>query len=675
MRVSSRLFPALPCPVTAFVLILCACAAAPLRAASGPVDDLTTVPFEQLLSMQVYSASRFAQRASEAPSSVTVISAADIRSYGWRTLADVARSVRGMHVSYDRNYSYLGGRGFLRPGDYNTRFLLQVNGNRINDAVYDQAPLGGEFPLELDLIERIEFVPGPGSSVYGSNAFFGVINVITKTAGDPSASRISIEGGQFGARKAAASAAWRSAGGTRMLLAASRQLSAGEDQYYPEFDTPAQNHGLAQALDYERATRLFASATHGPFSLTLMHADRVKGIPTASFLQPFNDPRPRTTDSQAYVALAYRDALGAREQLSAQVLHGHYDSVGDYVYDDAARTLNHDGSQARWWGAEANIVSTRFPGHKIVAGFDFQRDYRLRQYSFDVAPFYSKLHDVRRASRAGLYLQDEVAFGDRVLLNLGLRHDEHTGAAGVTSPRVALIFQVAPATTFKAIHGAAFRAPNSYEKHYAFPGEGGQLANPSLRKERIDSSEAVLMHEMNDNARLTATAYRNKVGGLITLLSDEQTQITRFENAGRTSAHGVELEYERHWLSGASLRTSYSHVRLSQVADAASNPVRANSPVHLAKLNLAMPLGWRGWHAGLETQYTGPRTTLTGSTGGYWLANLNLATTRLLRNVEMSVSLFNLFDRRYADPGSAEHVQAAIAQDGRSARVKLVYVF
>lgn len=126
------------------------CAAIALIAASGAAfaaaaevpRDLTALPFEQLLSIEVFSASKFAQPSSQAPALVTVITGADIGSFGWRSLGDVARSVRGLYVSYDRNYSYLGARGFLRPGDYNTRFLLLVDGNRINDAVYDQAPLG-----------------------------------------------------------------------------------------------------------------------------------------------------------------------------------------------------------------------------------------------------------------------------------------------------------------------------------------------------------------------------------------------------------------------------------------------------------------------------------------------------------------------------------------------------
>ena len=163
--------------------------------------DLTTLPLEQLMSMEVYSASRFNQKTSQAPSNVTVLTSADIRAYGWRTLADALRSIRGVYTSNDRSYSYVGARGFLRPGDLNARFLLQINGTRINDPVFDQALLGGEFPLDLELVDRIEYVPGPGSSVYGANAFFGVINVITRRAQDIEGTRATLEAGQGRARR------------------------------------------------------------------------------------------------------------------------------------------------------------------------------------------------------------------------------------------------------------------------------------------------------------------------------------------------------------------------------------------------------------------------------------------------------------------------------------------
>ena len=75
-------------------------------------------------------------------------------------------------------------RGFSRPGDFNSRILLQIDGHRLNDNIFDTAAIGTEFPLDIDLIDRIEFMRGPGSSLYGSNAFFGVINIITRTSED-----------------------------------------------------------------------------------------------------------------------------------------------------------------------------------------------------------------------------------------------------------------------------------------------------------------------------------------------------------------------------------------------------------------------------------------------------------------------------------------------------------
>ncbi|WP_229413490.1 TonB-dependent receptor plug domain-containing protein [Massilia violaceinigra] len=650
----------------ALALSILACAGA--RAGEPP--DLTTLPLEQLMSMEVYSASKFMQKSSRAPSSVTVITKADIRHFGWRTLADVARSVRGMVVSYDRNYSYLGQRGILRPGDFNTRFLLQVDGNRMNDAVYDQAPVGAEFPLDLDLIERIEFVPGPGSSIYGSNAFIGVINVITKTPGAVAGTRASLEVGQDGARQAAASVGWRSPQGSEYLIAASAHRSDGRDLYFPEFDTPAQNHGVASGLDDERGQRFFARATHGAATLSLIHANRVKGIPTASYSQSFNDPRTATTDRQTYVNAAWRSEAGAVEQLKARLFWGQYDSFGDYVASDQARTLSHDGSSARWWGIDASVVSTRLAGHTVLAGIDLQRDYRLHQYSFDIAPFHSYLDDRRSARRAGLYLQDQVALGETVLLNLGLRYDRNSGSEGVWSPRAALIWNPLEATTVKAIYGSAFRSPNSFEKFYAFPGEGGQTGNPGLREERVRSAELALVQEFGENARVSVSAFRTALSNLIAPVAQQELASVRFDNIGRLGARGVEIEYERGTPGGLTLRTSYSAIRVS---DALGQPV--NAPAGLAKLNLSAPLGAGGWRGALEGQYVGARHGVSGTARRHVVVNANLMRARLLPNLELSLGVTNLFDRAYADPASIEHRQRVIAQDGRRLRARLAYAF
>lgn len=171
---------------------------AALEGACGQTKDIMDLNPEELKSVQVYSASMYLQDDREAPSSVTVITADQIRQFGYRTLADALQSVGGFDVTYDRNYANVGVRGFSRPGGYNDQVLLLVNGHRFNDNVYNSAQIGTEFPLDVALIERIEIVRGPSSSLYGASAFLAVINVITKSAQTAAGLELSFEAGGFG---------------------------------------------------------------------------------------------------------------------------------------------------------------------------------------------------------------------------------------------------------------------------------------------------------------------------------------------------------------------------------------------------------------------------------------------------------------------------------------------
>lgn len=635
--------------------------------------DLAALSIEQLLTLEVYSASRFVQKFSDAPSAVSVVTSADIKAYGWRTVADVLRSMRGLYLSNDRNYSYLGARGFLRPGDYNTRFLLLVDGNRNNDAVFDQASIGSEFVLDVDLIERVEFVPGPGSSIYGANAFFGVINIITKRGRDLSGPQASVEYGSHGMRKARASYGMRNESGAEWLLSASAYREDGPDLYFPEFDTPATNNGIARRLDHDRGENLLMKGSLGPFSLAIVHNERKKGIPTASFSQVFNDPRSHTVDTQSFVDFGYRAQLAPDAELSSRVFWGRYDYVGDYVYDYPPLTVNRDGSRARWWGAETKLVSTRFADHKLVLGVEYQRDYDRRQFNFDVDPFASNLDDRRSGNRIGIYLQDEFTLRRDLLLSAGARYDRNssTGDSNI-NPRVALIHKATEATTLKAMAGTAFRSPNAYELYYELLSTGGQKSNPNLKAERIRTQELSAEHHFSPEARFTASVFRNTVSDLITQTMDPADGLLVFRNLNRARARGVELELERAWTGGARLRTSYSW---QQTRDAATGATLVNSPRHLAKFNLTAPIPRIGWRAGAEAQYVGRRNTLQAETAGYWLANLTMSAIRLAPGLELSASVYNLFDRRYADPGAEEHVQDAIAQNGRTYRLKFSYTF
>jgi outer membrane receptor for ferrienterochelin and colicins len=139
------------------------------------LEDLMSIKIDS-----VYGASGFTQKVTEAPASVTIITSDEIQKHGYRTLADILRNVRGFYVSYDRNYSYVGVRGFGLPGEYNNSITLLIDGHRVNDNIFDSALIGTEFPIDVDLIDRVEVIRGPNSSLYVASAFLGVINIITK---------------------------------------------------------------------------------------------------------------------------------------------------------------------------------------------------------------------------------------------------------------------------------------------------------------------------------------------------------------------------------------------------------------------------------------------------------------------------------------------------------------
>src|SRR5258708_24355371 len=163
-----------------------------------PGPDLTKLSLADLIKVQIetgYGASKFGQNVTRAPASVTIVTVDEIQKYGYRTLADLLRSVPGFYVSYDPQDAYIGRRGISRPSDYNTLVLILIDGHRVNENVYDGTYIDGEFVLDFDLIDRVEIIRGPGSSLYGTDAFFAVINIFTKRGRDLKGTKVSLSAG------------------------------------------------------------------------------------------------------------------------------------------------------------------------------------------------------------------------------------------------------------------------------------------------------------------------------------------------------------------------------------------------------------------------------------------------------------------------------------------------
>jgi outer membrane receptor protein involved in Fe transport len=640
----------------------------PATGEEGP-DTLADTSLENLLNVKVYGASKFSQRALEAPATVTVVTAADIRTFGYRTLADVLRSIRGLYVSYDRSYPFLGVHGFSRPGDFNSRVLLLLDGTRINDNLYDTATIGLDFPLDVDLIERVEFVPGPGSSLYGSNAFFGVVNVVTRQGRDVQNAELSGAAASFGTDRERLSLGRRFENGLDVLLSATRHDSNGRDRYFPEYDAPETNFGRAEGLDGERHGSGFARFGYGGWSLEAVFGERDKDIPTGQYDTLFNTAGTRTRDRKTHVTLEYLTALPNHSELSTRVFYGHYLYDGTYAYPG---DLNVDRARGQWWGGEAKLFSAAFAGHKLVLGSEFQINFRQDQTNFDRFSGQIGLDDHRSGDRYGFYLQDEITLLDSLKFNGGVRYDHYNTFGGTVNPRLALIYQPAPETALKLAYGTAFRAPNAYELYYAAPSPGGQSPNPELGPEHIETYElSVETHAAG--WLLTGALFRYHIDQEIEQVRLSTGDLLIYRNVGHLHIDGGTAEIERIWNNGIRLRASYS----GQYAEEAGiGRWLSNSPKHLVKFNLSAPVYGDALRLGWESQYVADRKTYTADRAdGYFLTNLTLTAQKLVPGLEISASVYNLFDERYADPVGDFHRQDRIEQDGRHFRVKLTARF
>jgi len=667
-----RTIPAIAAALVAALL------AAPAAAQVAP--DLGELSLDQLLTLRVdtvFGASRYEQKLTRAPASVTIVTREEIRRYGYRTLADVLRSVRGIYVGDDRNYSQIGVRGFARPGDFNTRVLLLMDGHRLNENIYSSALIGREGFLDVDLIERVEVIRGPSSSIYGSSAFFGVINVVTRQGGAVSGVEASASAGSFGSYEGRATFGRKLASGVELLASGTAYESDGQRRlYYPEFDTPRTNNGVAVDSDGESSRSFLGRVGYKGFTLTGGYSVREKTVPTAAYGAVFNDGNLVTTNEKALAELSYFRALSARTRFTARAYFDH-----DAYQADVSRGLTrppappmalavHVDNRGDTAGAEAQVTTELSGGHTLVYGGEYRQDLLIRQKTTTGQPFPSLNQTENEGRSIGLYTQGEVALLPRLLLNAGARYDHHDVFGSTLSPRIGLIWGPAPGTALKALYGRAYRAPNAYELYLDAP--GSRRANPSLQPETVDTYELVAEQELPAGLRVAASAYVYDVDDLISHTRDG-AGILMFENVDSVRARGFELELDGAWAWGFLFRASWA---IQRTEDGRTRAELDNSPRHLFKLNASLPVYRDLVHAGLEAQLgSGVETRAGNQTSPSFLVNTTLRGKTPLRNLEWSVSLYNLLDDAYAQPGSTNHVQDEIPQDGRSFRVKAAYRF
>ena len=631
--------------------------------------DLTKLSIEELMNITIESVSKFEQKVVEAPASITIITSDDIKKFGYRNLPDILRSVRGLFVNYDRNYNYVGFRGFSRPGDYDTRILILIDGHRLNEPIYDSPGTGGDFILDVDLIDRVEVIRGPSSSLYGSSAFMGIINVKTKRGKDIEGVEVSGAGGRFSTYNGRLSYGNKFENGLELLVSGSGFGSDGDRRlFYQEFNDPTTNNGIAKNRDGEQGQSFFGSLSYKGFSLAAGYVNREKDVPTGSFETVFN-AHSSTTDRKGFVDLKYEHEFAGNLGLKARTYYDnyYYKGLADYDYGLANLVRNKDFGWANTVGTELQITKTLFDKHKVIFGGEFQYVLQQDQKNYDIEVYL----DERNSSRNwAVYLQDEYAILKGLRLTAGVRFDHFSlSDNSAVSPRVGLVYLPFDKTVIKLLYGHAFRAPNAFELFYQVP--SNFLPSNGLGPERTRTVELLVQQYLGFNLWGTANLYYQKSKDIITQIVEPVSGLPMFQNAGGVSQKGVEFELEGKWQNGVRGRMSYA---VQRTEDVDAKLRLTNSPVHLAKFNGVVPLMADKLFLGLEEQYTSGRKTLAGNQiGGFWVTNVTLFNQSVFKGLDLSASIYNLFGKKYSDPGSGEHEQDAIRQDGRSFRFKLTF--
>jgi outer membrane receptor for ferrienterochelin and colicins len=643
-------------------------------------DDYTSLNLEQLMAIPVYSAAKHEQKTSEAPSSVTVITSQDVRAYGWRTLSDLLRSVPGIYVKYTRSYGSMGVRGFDRGGAFGGRILLLINGHRMNDPLYDTAAIMEDFILDLDLIDRVEIVRGPGSTLYGTNAFFAVVNVLTKKAEHYDGFEASGEAGTLYTGRGRLTFGTRSDDGAELLLSASGYASDGKDEVYmPSLVEPdgkfdgVQHHG-----DGEAATRCLGSYRHGALTVEGFYVGRDKDSPPSLYTVNFL-PR-HTFDERAFVESRYEHALSSDATLTARLYYDWYKYVGTYLYDvdEPKFVTNVDESIAESVGGELQVSWRPWTGHAATAGFEYRDNYRQAMRNFDVEPYYSVL-DIDTASQIlSLYLQDEYRPSTRMGITGGVRYDRYDTFGEAVNPRLALVWNPREATTIKLLYGEAFRAPNAEEFYYEEETPDYHFKrNPDLKPEEIRTYEVVWEQQFGHNWRGSFAGFFNQTTDLIDtqtvkeVVNGEVVYITEFyDNMDKVNAKGMEFQADGQLTENTRVSASYTY---TNTKSAETGEPLTYAPKHLGKLNLTAPVLPGVVMAGVEAQFTSDRFTDDGRCyNRHWLVNASLFSARWKDHLEGSLSVYNLFAAHYNRDimGDLEALQ-----DGRLLRVKVTTRF
>lgn len=639
--------------------------------AVGPVAMAD--PFSYLQEeVLVEAAVKHPQRASDAPASTAVISAEEIETHGYRTLAEALQSVPGVFVTNDRNYSYLWFRGFGRPGDYNGRVLVLINGHRINENIYGGAYLGNDFTVPMEAVDHIEVVKGPSSSLYGDSAFFGVVNVVTKSPDKAPKIQAVTRGGSYGSVKQFVGISPKKLlYDSHAYVAGSYHYSQGQrDLYYHEYDSV--NGGIAHLSDGEKDYNFFGTWRSGNLVLEGNSNSRTKTIPTGSYGTRYNDSSAKSTDARYFLETRWSGEVINDLNLNVRGYYDWYDFKQDYPFDPVPPSTegihNQDFAVASWFGEEVRLRWTRYGAdNALTVGQEVEKNIEIQQTNRNLNPNASILDSRGNPHRWAFYLQQELKPVRGVSLTLGGRADRYETFGYSYNPRAAAVMNLWDGGTAKVLYGSAFRAPTPFETDYSAPLQS--KGNANLRPERIRTGEISVEQQIRDGLWTSLGVYASRVSDLISQRTDPTDGLIQYVNGPSVQANGLEWSGRVRLTKDLSTRLGYV---LQKTHFVGTSTQLSNSPHHVGygDLDYRIP----AWKLSIVVTLfaTSQRTGVQGNPlPPFGVSSLTLRQSTPIAGLQWFATVYNVTNTDYTYSGAEEHLQDAISQDGRHFNVGL----
>jgi vitamin B12 transporter len=607
----------------------------------------------------IVSATRTLNTISDAGgSSVTVITAEEIRDSGQQSLEEVIRGVAGIDVVSTGGYG-TNATVFMRGADSQNTLML-IDGIPANDpSSTNRTP--NLSNLMVDDIERIEIVRGPVSVLYGSNAMAGVINIITRKGTDTPEGYAGSEGGSYGTWKIYGGARGKQ-GRLRYSLNAARLKTEGfsvaddRNSRIPHAGNTDEEDGYINTSLSANISYLFSKQVE--LEAVVRYADASVDLDDYLWAgyagdREDADPTGRKDNHTDTGQLTGRFALNVdTSPLKSTFYYHFYDQKRDLYDNERSKTNVFSGSldEVGWQGDLALNGE-----HTLTAGLNYLSE-RADNEGFGSWP--SRL-DVR-TDMYSAFVQEQMRYRGLKLV-AALRYDDHETFGGKTTWRIAPSCMVG-ATTFKASYGTGFRAPSLYELYSSY-------GNRELDPETSSGWDAGIEHRFTDRFRAGATYFSTRYEDRIDF---DMARFIYMQTEGKTDSRGIESFVE--WTPAEPFFVAASYT-WTDASDPEGNPL-ARRPGHKAavsgtwKVNgdarISTALQWVG-----ERQETAFASDAIGNPVGkldsYVLVNLS-GSYRLTEQVELYGRIDNLFDEFYEEAWS-------YATPGRSAYagVKLTF--